>query len=149
MKKKVQKLLKSYSFEIILFFLLLTGLFLLVVDVDLKKNIQRIFDLLIYFFTQLLNFTKVSLLGGIKFIKLSNLLGFLILILSLYLTLSRWKTRLLNQSNNKKICEKCNSKSNRLRKSNYLRFLEFFLRINIRVFKCGICNDKFITYKKK
>lgn len=149
MKKKVQKLLKSYSFEIILFFLLLTGLFLLVVDVDLKKNIQRIFDLLIYFFTELLNFTKVSLLGGIKFIKLSNLLGFLILILSLYLTLSRWKTRLLKQSNNKKICEKCNSKSNRLRKSNYLRFLEFFLRINIRVFKCNICNNKFITYKKK
>ena len=49
MRRKLKQLIKSYFFEIILFFLLIIGLFLLIVDVDLKQNI----GVLISFWIQL------------------------------------------------------------------------------------------------
>ena len=99
MKRKIKKLLKLYSFEIALFFLISTGLFLLVVDVDLKENIRDSISLTYSFTKEFLNFISYNLTGGFKVIKFSNLLGFLILLICFYLTYRRWKDRLLKSNN--------------------------------------------------
>ena len=82
-------------------------------------------------------------------VKFSNLLGFLILLLGFYLTLKRWKNRLLNLNSPPKTCIKCNTKINRTNKSNYLRFLGLILRIKIRLYQCEECNLKVKIYKSK
>lgn len=149
MKRRIKKLLKSYSFEIALFFLISTGLFLLVVDVDLKENIRALINLIYSFTKESFKLISYNLTGGLKIIKLSNLLGFLILIICFYLTFKRWKNRLLLLNHSSKICEKCNSKIYRKKKSNYFKVLEFILRLKIRVFQCENCNMKFKVFKKK
>ena len=78
MKRRIRKLLKLYSFEIALFFLISTGLFLLVVDVDLKENIRHLLTVTYSFTKEFLKIILYNLTGGFKIIKLSNLLGFLI-----------------------------------------------------------------------
>tara|TARA_Y100000992_G_C21009554_1_gene370423 strand:+ start:119 stop:568 length:450 start_codon:yes stop_codon:yes gene_type:complete len=148
-KKKIKKLLKLYSFEIVLFFLVLTGLFLLVVDIDLKKNIRNLISLTHLFTKEFLNFISYNLIGGIKIIKFSNLLGFLILLICFYLTFKRWKSRLIKSSNNSRICEKCNTTLKRINKSNFLKFLEIFMQLKIRLYKCDKCHEKYKLCKKK
>lgn len=149
MKRRIKKLLKLYSFEIALFFFISTGLFLLIVDVDLKENIRALINFVYSFTKESLQLISNNLTGGLKIIKLSNLLGFLILLICLYLTLKRWKKRLLLLNHSSKICEKCNSKIYRKKKSNYFKVLEFILRLKIRVFQCENCKIKFKVFKKK
>ena len=86
MKRRIKKLLKLYSFEIALFFLISTGLFLLVVDVDLKENIRHLLTLTYSLIKEFLKIILYNLSGGLKIIKLSNLLGFFILLICFYLT---------------------------------------------------------------
>ena len=149
MKRKIKKLLKLYSFEIALFFLISTGLFLLVVDVDLKENIRDSISLIFSFTKEFLNFILYNLTGGFKIIKFSNLLGFLILLICFYLTYRRWKDRLIKSNNILKTCEKCNSKLNRINKTNFLKLLGFFMRLKIRLYECDKCHKKYKICKKK
>lgn len=149
MNRKLKKLLKSYSFEIILFFLLLSGFFLLIVDVDLKQNIGILINLILDTLRNTFYFITHNVYDGFRIVKFSNLLGFLILLLGFYLTLKRWKNRLLRFNNSSKICEKCNSKINRIKKSNHLRFLGFILRLKIRIYKCEECNIKVKVYRTR
>ena len=149
MKRKIKKLLKLYSFEIALFFLISTGLFLLVVDVDLKENIRDSISLIFSFTKEFLNFILYNLTGVFKIIKFSNLLGFLILLIRFYLTYKRWKDRLLKSNNILKNCEKCRSKLNRINKTNLLKFLGFFMRLKIRLYECDKCHKKYKICKKK
>ena len=149
MKRRIKKLLKLYSFEIALFFLISTGLFLLVVDVDLKENIRHSISLTYSFTKEFLNFILYNLTGGFKIIKLSNLLGFLILLICFYLTFKRWRDRLIKLNNVLKTCEKCNSKLNRINKTNLLKLLGFFMRLKIRLYECDKCHKKYKTCKKK
>ena len=148
MKRKIKKLLKLYSFEIALFFLISTGLFLLVVDVDLKENIRDSISLTYSFTKEFLNFILYNLTGGFKIIKFSNLLGFLILLICFYLTYRRWKDRLIKSNNILKTCEKCNSKLNRTNKTNLLKLLGFFMRLKIRLYECDKCHKKYKICKK-
>ena len=149
MKRRIRKLLKLYSFEIVLFFLILTGLFLLVVDVDLKENIRYSISLIYSFTKEFLNFILYNLTGGFKIIKFSNLLGFLILLICFYLTYKRLKDRLIKSNNILKTCEKCNNKLNRINKTNWLKLLGFFMRLKIRLYECDKCHKKYKTCKKK
>ena len=149
MKRRIKKLLKLYSFEIALFFLISTGLFLLVVDVDLKENIRDSISLTYSFTKEFLNFILYNLTGGFKIIKFSNLLGFLILLICFYLTYRRWKDRLIKSNNVLKTCEKCNNKLNRINKTNLLKLLSLFMRLKIRLYECDKCHKKYKTCKKK
>ena len=149
MKRRIKKLLKLYSFEIALFFLISTGLFLLVVDVDLKENIRYLLTVTYSFIKEFLKIILYNLTGGFKIIKLSNLLGFLILLICFYLTYKRWRDRLIKSNNVLKTCEKCNSKLNRINKTNLLKLLGFFMRLKIRLYECDKCHKKYKTCKKK
>jgi len=149
MKRRIRKLLKLYSFEIALFFLISTGLFLLVVDVDLKENIRHLLTVTYSFTKEFLKIILYNLTGGFKIIKLSNLLGFLILLICFYLTYKRWRDRLIKSNNVLKTCEKCNSKLNRINKTNLLKLLGFFMRLKIRLYECDKCHKKYKTCKKK
>ena len=148
MNKKIKKLLKLYSFEIILFFLVLTGLFLLIVDVDLKENIRDLVSIVYSLSKEIINIISYNLTGGMKIIKFSNLLGFLILLICSYLTLKRWKSRLIKQNNLLKICEKCDSELKRISKNKFLKLLGFFMRLKIRLFECKKCHKKYKICKK-
>ena len=149
MKRRIKKLLNLYSFEIALFFLISTGLFLLVVDVDLKENIRYLFTLTYSLIKEFLKIILYNLTGGFKIIKLSNLLGFLILLICFYLTFKRWRDRLIKSNNVLKTCEKCDSKLNRIKKTNLLKLLGFFMRLKIRLYECDKCHKKYKTCKNK
>ena len=149
MKRKIKKIIKLYSFEIILFLLLLTGFFLLIVDIDLKKSIQKILIQIIHSLKEISVIITSNLSGGLKIIKFSNLLGFLLLFISLILTLKRFKARLLEQNYKLKNCEKCNNKLDRINKTNFLKFSEFVFRLKIRNYQCGICSIKYKSFKRK
>ena len=125
------------------------GLFLLVVDVDLKENIRHSISLIFSFLKEFLNFILFNLTGGFKIIKFSNLLGFLILLICFYLTYRRWKYRLINSNNILKTCEKCNSKLNRIKKTNFLKLLGLFMHLKIRLYECDKCHKKYKICKKK
>ena len=148
MRRKLKQLIKSYFFEIILFFLLIIGLFLLIVDVDLKQNIGVLISFTDYLIKNLFNVVSNNISHGFKSVKLSNLLGFIILILGFSLILKRWKNRLLKINNSSKICMMCNSKINRVNKSNYFKYLGFFLRLKVRSYQCEKCNHKVNVFKK-
>ena len=148
MKKQIKKLLKLYAFEIILFFLVLTGLFLLIVDVDLKENIRDLISQIHSFLRETISFISNNLTGGFKIIKFSNLLGFFILLICFYLTFKRWKSRLIKQNNILKICEKCNSELKRINKGKLLKLLGFFMRLKIRLYECKKCHNKYKICKK-
>ena len=150
MKRRIKKLLKLYSFEIILFFLVLTGLFLLIVDVDLKENIRDLISIIHSTIKEILRIISYNLTGGIKIIKFSNLLGFFILIICFYLTFKRWKSRLIKQNNNLKICENCNDELKRINKGKLLKLLGFYM--NAKIAKKNInfvekYNEYYIFYK--
>ena len=149
MKRRIKKLLKLYSFEISLFFLLLTGFFLLVVDVDLKENIHDLISLSSSLITEILNIISKNLTGGLKIIKFSNLLGFLILLICFYLTFKRSKSRLIQSNYSHKICEKCNCKLNRISKTKFLKIISFFMQLKIRLYQCDECYQKYKLIRKK
>ena len=132
-----------------MFFLISTGLFLLIVDVDLKENIRDLISVIYSFIKEFLNFILYNLTGGFKIIKFSNLLGFLILLICFYLTFKRWKSRLIKSNNVLKICEKCNSELKRINKTKLLKLLGFFMRLKIRLYECDKCHKKYKTCKKK
>ena len=148
MKRRIKELLKLYSFEIILFFLVLTGLFLLIVDVDLKENIRDLISIIHSTIKEILRIISYNLTGGMRIIKFSNLLGFFILIICFYLTFKRWKSRLIKQNNNLKICENCNFELKRINKGKLLKLLGFFMRLKIRLYECNNCQKKYKLCRK-
>lgn len=149
MRRKVNKFLKEYYLEIILFLLLITGLFLLVADFNLKSYIQNITGLFFYYIKAFLTFIHSKIYKEINTIRLSNFLGFLILIFTLFLMYYRWRKRLLNVKNISKFCNMCNTKRYRKKKSIYFMFLELFLRIKISAYQCKKCRNTVYLYKNK
>ena len=98
MKKIFKNFIKNYYFEVIVFLLIILGLFLLIEDFDLKLFIQSIFSKIYLLLKNSYTFLLGSFSGGLKLIKLSNLLGFIILFISFILVLRRWKNRILSNS---------------------------------------------------
>ena len=149
MRKKVNKFLREFYLEIILFLLLITGFFLLIADFNLKSYIQNITGLFFYYIKVFLTFMHSKIYNEIKIIRLSNFLGFLILLFTLFLMYHRWRKRLLNLKNTSKFCNMCDTKRYRKKKSKYFMFLEKFLRLNISAYQCKKCRSTVHLYKKK
>jgi hypothetical protein len=149
MRKIFKNFIKKYYFEVIVLLLIILGLFLLIEDFDLKLFIQSIFSKSYFLLKNSYNFLLGSFSGGLKLIKLSNLLGFIILFFSFILVLRRWKNRILSNSISSKECIKCESLSNRVKTSFKSKALEFIFRLKIRKYQCGKCNFSYLLVKKK
>ena len=149
MKKIFKNFIKKYYFEVIVFLLIILGLFLLIEDFDLKLFIQSIFSRIYFLLKDSYTFLLGSFSGGLKLIKLSNLLGFIILFFSFILVLRRWKNRILSNSISSKKCIKCESLSNRVKTSFKSKVLEFIFKLKIRKYQCRKCNFSYLSVKKK
>ena len=149
MKKFLKNFIKKYYFEVIVFLLIILGLFLLIEDFDLKLFIQSIFSEIYQLLKNSYTFLLGSFSGGLKLIKLSNLLGFIILFFSFILVLRRWKNRILSNSISSKECIKCESLSNRVKTSIKSKVLEFIFKLKIRKYQCRKCNFSYLSVKKK
>ena len=125
------------------------GLLLLIEDFDLKLFIQSIFSRIYFLLKNSYTFLLGSFSGGLKLIKLSNLLGFIILFFSFILVFRRWKNRIPSNSISSKECIKCESLSNRVKTSFKSKVLEFIFKLKIRKYQCEKCNFSYLSVKKK
>ena len=147
-KENNKNLLYKYYFEIIVVLMIISGLFLFIKDFELKKFLNNI---LLMIFNQFKNFFE----NIIKFIsyqvsnvRLSNSLGFIILIITFVLILFRLKRRLINNVTINK-CIKCENKIYRTKTKKYVKFFGFFFQAKILAFKCIKCKKKIYIVKAK
>ena len=147
-KEKQKNLLDKYYFEIIVALMILIGLFLLIEDFELKKFLNDIFFIILNQFKSLFeNIIKFIFLQLSK-VRLSNSLGFIILIITFILILFRLKKRLINNSeiNN---CINCENEIYRTKTKKFIKFLGFVLKAKISSFKCVNCKKQIYKVKAK
>ena len=139
--KRIKKpFLIEYNFEIKVIFLLALGIFLLVENLEIKQFIYLVIRELIFSIGHGVKWMRDFVLLLIAKIEISDLVGISIILYVLYLIGDRWRERMINRFSNLKYCPKCQGDLQRIKRSFKHRLMSNLYFVNIKNYKCKICN---------
>ena len=138
---KKSKFWRKYNFEILIFSLIIIGIFLIIEDLNIKNSILsayiQIYDFLIKLFLTLY-VTLTTLLYGVEN---SDLFGLSLIVFAIFLILLKWRQNLLNQHSIYEVCGDCNSRIHRIKRRKIIKIFAYIFRLKIKRYQCTACNQ--------
>ncbi len=140
-KSKKGKFWRKYNFEVLIFSLIVIGIFLIIEDFSIKNSILnayiQIYDFLIKLF---LTFyvTLTTLLYGVEN---SDLFGLGLIVFAIFLILLKWRQNLLSQYSIYEVCVDCNSRIHRIKRRKIIKIFAYIFRLKIKRYQCTACNQ--------
>ena len=115
-KRRGKSFIKRYTFELLILFLILNGVFLLVENMEIKSTIIYYVNGLMKFSLQFLQSIITSLSGFIQSREGSDIIGMGLIFLAIILLYFRYRKMILTEWNSGKNCPECESKMVRKKK---------------------------------
>ena len=138
---KKSKFWRKYNFEILIFSLIIIGIFLIIEDLNIKNSILsayiQIYDFLIKLFLTLY-VTLTTLLYGVEN---SDLFGLGLIVFAIFLILLKWRQNLLNEYSIYEVCRYCNNRIHRIKRRKRIKIFAYIFRLKIKRYQCTACNQ--------
>ena len=131
--------LRHFSFEIIIAFLFLFGVFLLFEEMEIKTFVFR--GILSFFQTFSHGFSDFlgAILGGLSVIETSDVVGTLFIIIAFILLIWRARQKAILRYSDLTVCPECRGELMHVHRNTLQRLTSTVLRLKIRRFKCKEC----------
>ena len=140
-KSKKSKFWRKYNFEIVIFSLIVIGIFLIIEDFNIKNSILnayiQIYDFLIKLFLTLYVALTTLLYG----VENSDLFGLGLIVFAIFLILLKWRQNLLNEYSIYEVCRYCNSRIHRIKRRKRIKIFAYIFRLKIKRYQCTACNQ--------
>jgi hypothetical protein len=140
-------ILKKYSFEFSILFLILIGAFLLVENFELKLIVLQFGKFLFISFVNLLKSITYIISEFISTREGSDIIGMSLIFTAILLTYFRYRRMALTEWNSGKICPECELKMIRKRKELKYKILSKILFLRIRHYFCEKCKTSRLNFK--
>jgi len=115
-KNKKKSLFTKYSFELLILFLLFTGVFLLVENMEIKTTIVIYLNVLMKTSLQIFQFIIITFTDFFQSREGSDIIGIGLIFIAIILLYFRYKKIFLTKWNSGKNCSECETKMVRKRK---------------------------------
>ena len=133
--------MEKYNFEIVIFSLIVIGIFLIIEDFNIKNSILnayiQIYDYLIKLFLTLYVALTTLLYG----VENSDLFGLGLIVFAIFLILLKWRQNLLNEYSIYEVCRYCNSRIHRIKRRKRIKIFAYIFRLKIKRYQCTACNQ--------
>ena len=140
-KIKKSKFWRKYNFEIVIFSLIVIGIFLIIEDFNIKNSILnayiQIYDFLIKLFLTLY-VALTTLLSGVEN---SDLFGLGLIVFAIFLIFLRWRQQLINEYSTYEVCRHCNNRIHRIKRRKRIKIFAYIFRLKIKRYQCTACNQ--------
>ncbi len=146
-KHRRKSFIKRYSFELLILFLILTGVFLLVENMEIKSIIIYYVTGLMKFGLQFFQSIITSLSGFIQSREGSDIIGMGLIFLAIILLYFRYRKMILTEWNSGKNCPECESKMVRKRKESKHKILAKIFFLKVRHYFCAKCNESKLNFR--
>ena len=146
-KRRRNSLIKRYSFELLILFLILTGVFLLVENMEIKSTIIYYVTGLMKFGLQFFQSIITSLSGFIQSREGSDIIGMGLIFLAIILLYFRYRKMILTEWNSGKNCPGCESKMVRKKKESKHKILAKIFFLKVRHYSCAKCNESKLNFR--
>ncbi len=148
-KKNSQPRPSSIYLETIILSLLISGIYLLITDVPLQVILQNLIGSIgrnYYALKQAIVSSIQAMVYGMEF---SNLMGILLMIISLILMLSRIRDRVISRSPSSHYCPSCSHRLHRIHRSRSQRIMSKLLHLSSGYYRCDSCGQSSIHFSKR
>lgn len=145
--RRKKSFIKKYSFEFLILFLITSGIFLLVENLEIKSTILAYIK---FIFKYILNFTQNIFSSFSSFIASregSDIIGMILISTAFILIYYRYRKMVLTDWNCGKECLECESKMLRKRKDTFHKILARILFVKIRHYFCEKCNTSRLNFR--
>ena len=141
--KKIS-LLREYRFELTVFLMVISGIFLLVEKMEISQTLFKLGKAVLFFFADLIKTIRDLLINVLYVLELSDIVGMVLILLALYLIMIRIRIRLLTIYPKVHDCQHCDSSSKlkRVKKRLKHRIIHFVLRLRVYYYQCQDCYKK-------
>lgn len=144
-KRKIISIVKKYSFEFLITFLILLGSFLLLEDFELKKFLKD-FSIEIYKSIKYIIFLFLnSIFEYLIKIESSDIIGLILIFSAITLIFLRWRNNLIYKYSSSEFCFNCKGKLQRIKRKIKTRIFAFLIRLKVKKYQCKDC--KLQSYK--
>jgi len=146
-KRRGKSFIKRYTFELLILFLILTGVFLLVENMEIKSTIIYYVNGLMKFSLQFLQSIITSLSGFIQSLEGSDIIGMGLIFLAIILLYFRYRKMILTEWNSGKNCPECESKMVRKKKESKHKIIAKIFFLKVRHYFCAKCNESKLNFR--
>ena len=140
-KSKKNKFWKKYNFEIVIFSLIVIGIFLIIEDFNIKNSILNAYIQIYDYLVKLFLTIYIALTTLLYNVENSDLFGLGLIVFAIFLILLKWRQNLLNKYSNYEVCRYCNSKVNRIKRRKRIKIFAYIFRLKIKRYQCTACNQ--------
>ena len=146
-KRRGKSFIKRYTFELLILFLILNGVFLLVENMEIKSTIIYYVNGLMKFSLQFLQSIITSLSGFIQSREGSDIIGMGLIFLAIILLYFRYRKMILTEWNSGKNCPECESKMVRKKKESKHKIIAKIFFLKVRHYFCAKCNESKLNFR--
>lgn len=150
-RKKIRRskklILKKYSFEFLILFLIISGIFLLVEKMEIKSTFIYYIKLVFNSIIQFLQSIASVLSEFVKTREGSDIIGMGLLFTAFLLIYFRYRKMALTEWNSGENCLECETKMVRKRKEAIHRILSKLLILKVRHYFCEKCKSSKLNFK--
>ena len=144
LNKNKKNLFKEYNFEIIVFSMLVLGIFLLVEKMEISETIFFILKTTIFLFADIIKAVRDKIHEILSWLEISDLVGIILILLAGFMVALRARIRLLSKYQKINECPECTTgnKLKRIQKKLKHRMINIVLRLRVYYYQCENCYKK-------
>ena len=153
MKKRRRKRLKEssfiqeYNYEIVVFMLLATGLFLLLEKMKIKRELLIFFQSVIVYMKNIIFFIFSIVENIVRSIEISDLVGIVFIFIALIMILRRIRARIFQRLSQLDECPKCGQDLHRSHRTMIQKLFGLILYAKVMHFACNKCDFQGLKLK--
>ena len=140
-KSKKSKFWRKYNFEIVIFSLIVIGIFLIIEDFNIKNSILNAYIQIYNYLIKLFLTLYVALTTLLYGVENSDLFGLGLIVFAIFLILLKWRQNLLNEYSIYEVCGYCNSRIHRIKRRKRIKVFAYIFRLKIKRYQCTACNQ--------
>jgi hypothetical protein len=145
--RRKKNFIKKYSFELLILFLITSGVFLLVENLEIKSTILAYIKYILKYILSFLQNIFSSFSTFISTREGSDIIGMLFILTAFILIYFRYRKMAITDWNCGKNCPECESKMIRKKKDPIHKILARILFIKIRHYFCEKCNTSRLNFR--
>ena len=137
---KESSFFQKYNYEIVVLFLFVTGIFLLLEKMKIKRVIFNIFQGIIIYIKNIIVAILSFIATIVSSIEISDLVGTIFILIALIMIFRRIRLRIFQRFSQLSECPKCGQDLQRAHRTIKQKLLGWILYAKVKRFSCNKCN---------